>query len=293
MAEGIFDNLLQYLGNNRITDAYASSAKGAIGQGQYLQDRLADVGEKAKQSNERSHQIAQAFAGGKRPPPELMKGLLDEVIGMNPITGGVIAPTGNKALQSLWKQLENEAPKVYKAAQDDPRTLFSYLVNPSSMPGAAGRGLSGAYRSIKSTLHPEIPSQAGEAYVNAVQRLSEYLPALMHETGHFNTEPLLAGKSAGHALETATQLGQLSPTRQRKALERYINDAERAINVGKSLPPNLRPEAKGFDPTGTSEARKAYSEARSYLQESLLQPTTAGGDPMLGLIADALGLGLR
>ena len=272
MAEGIFDNLLQYLGNNRITDAYASSAKGAIGQGQYLQDRLTDVGEKAKQSNERSHQIAQAFAGGKRPPPELTKGLLDEVIGMNPITGGVIAPTSNKMLQSLWKQLENAAPKVYKAAQDDSRTLFSYLVNPSSMPGAAGRGLSGAYRSIKSTLHPEIPSQAGEAYVNAVQRLSEYLPALMHETGHFNTEPLLAGMNPAHALETAQQFTNMMPIQQQKAMRKYLPQ-------------------EGYD--WLPDPKQAYSEARSYLQESLLQPTTAGGDPMLGLIADALGLGLR
>lgn len=245
----------------------------------YLVKQLRQAGESAQRSSRRGGQIADQYIGGKRQGGQDLSNLANEVIGMSPVTGGVIAPTANKTLQSLWKQLENAAPKVYKAAQDDPRTLLSYLVNPNAMPGEMGRGLSGAYRSIKSTLHPEIPSQAGEAYVNAGQRSSEYLPTLLHETGHFMTDPLLAGKNPMHALETAQQLGRMMPKKQAKDLGLYTE-----------LPPEMLTLRA---PTSQAAARKAYNEARSYLQESLLQPTTSGGDPMLGLIADALGLGLR
>ena len=245
----------------------------------YLTNQLRSAGESARQSSQLGGRIADQYIAGKRPGDT--SEFANEVIGMNPVTGGVIAPTANPMLKSLWEQLKNAAPKVYKAAQDDPRTLFSYLVNPRSMPTNA----SGTYRGIKSTLHPEIPSQSGEAYVNAAQRSSEYLPTLLHETGHFVTEPLLKSKNPEHALETAMQFAAMMPEAQAKAMRQYL--------PSQLMMPNISKRLRNNDQAQLAHAGSAYNEARSYLQESLLQPTNQGGDPMLSLIADALGLGLR
>lgn len=243
----------------------------------WLDDLLANVQESLQQAGQKAQSMTDLsgrYMKGQQ-TPEDTSSLLSSVTSANPITAGIVAPTSNKILQGLWEQAKNVAPKLVGKAEDDPRTLFSYLV--SQMPH--GQNL-GTYQDLPfgpqlQKLMPKGSPTPGSAEIWGGQSKNDILSTLLHEITHFLTGPTLEGKNPEHALETAKQLGVMMPTREAQAVHSYTQAADKLITNWE--PANL----------------KAYNEALSYLTESLLKPSAEGADPSLGLVANALGHGLK
>lgn len=233
----------------------------------------------------------QAFGESLRRSPTTDPELLNALMSNMPLGGGVIAPTGNKVLQGLLEQAKNVAPKLIKRAEDEARTVYNYLVPKPPMPNTLG-----TYRDIEfgpqiAKLLPKSSPVPGEVQIWGGQSKNDMLESLLHELTHFTSVPQVATKNPMHALETAAQLTEMMPTRQAKAMQRYLPTRSQMSDVLTKMAAG-KPHLSSLT-SPQDAAKQAYSESLSYLTESLLQPTTKGGDPMLSLIADELGLGLR
>jgi hypothetical protein len=210
--------------------------------------------------------------------------------GMGGASGAVIAPTSNAALQNALGALEQRAPALMQRIKGVPETIYNYLTHQMPSEGAVG------------TFRASSTLPKGEVHLQAGQSFDDLVTALAHELRHADTAFTPgAARSPERMIETGQQLTAMMPPAQQADMAHYLpatSGVRRNLYSGptEDVLRKLRGGAvSGVDTVGTTvpgvQPADAYSEAMSYLTESLLNPR--GADPMLGDIARALGQNIK